>query len=112
LRPEAGAREERTRGEIGLASWMRPDLQVTLVAGLDGWRRADGLNEKTVSVGAEIQRRLFADRLTARVAGQRFAGLGSPACATASASVSMASSVDPRPLVLLAQAGAEVVSRS
>jgi len=111
-RGDADAREERTRGEIGLASWMRPDLQVTLVAGLDGWRRLNGLNEKTISVGAEIERRLFADHVTARVAGQRWAGFGSPGFATASGRVSFASSVDPAPIALLAQAGAEIASAS
>ena len=109
---DANAREERTRAEIGLASWMRPDLQVTLVAGLDDWRRLGGLNEKTLSVGAELERRLFADHVTARVAGQRFAGFASPAFANASASVSFASSTDPAPIALLAQAGAEVASAS
>jgi len=109
---DANVREQRTRGEIGLASWMRPDLQVTLIAGLDDWRHVDGPNAKTISVGAEVERRLFADHVTAHVGGQRWAGFGSPAFATASGSVSFASSADPAPLALLAHAGAEVASAS
>ena len=107
---ETNVREEHTRGELGLASWIRPNLQMTLVAGLDDWGRTGGLNAKTVSVGGEIERRLFDDHVTARASAQRWVGLRSDGFVTASSSVSVTSSPDPAAFVLLGRIGAEVAT--
>ena len=106
----ANVREEHTRGEIGFASWIGPDLQVTLIAGLDAWNRFGGMNAKTISVGGEVEQHLLRDHVSARVTVQRWAGLDSNGFATASGSVSFASSADPAPVVLLARAGADIAS--
>jgi len=103
----SSVREEHTRGEIGLAAWVRPDLQVTLAAGLDAWTGTNRIAANTVSVGGEVERRLFDDHVTARLSAQQWTGLGSPGFVTAASSISFASSTDPAPVVLLARAGAE-----
>src|ERR1044071_3619213 len=50
----AGIREERLRGDVGLATWLTPDLQLSVTLGVDRWQLMSGEVTKTMSVGGAI----------------------------------------------------------
>jgi hypothetical protein len=80
--------------------------------GLERWQLASGEIRKSVSVGGELERRLFADRISARVDASRWSGFGSPAFSTAGVNVSFASRRRPAPLVLLVEGGATIATKA
>jgi hypothetical protein len=98
------------RGNIGLATWITPALQLSVTLGVDRWQLVSGEVAKTVSLGSEVERRLFADRISATLAASRSMGAGSAPFSTLGARLSFASRSEPAPLVLLAVAGGSVAS--
>ncbi|HUR33476.1 MAG TPA: C39 family peptidase [Vicinamibacterales bacterium] len=102
---DAEMREERLRGEVGLATWVAPHVRVFATSGLDTWRTGATRN-RTITAGGGLERRLFNDRVAAQVSLMGGAGLSSSRhFAVSSAALAARTSRGPRPLVVLARAG-------
>jgi hypothetical protein len=110
--PEAASlREERLGGEIGLSSWLTPNVRATLGGGLDAWTRADGDTNRTVRIAVTLEQRLIDDHVSIQINGARWAGFGAaPGFSVASVDASARTRRDPAALVLIAHAGANTAS--
>jgi hypothetical protein len=102
--------ETRLAGDIGLRTWLTPQLNVELSAGVDAWRRTDADAIRSVHVTGAVEPRFLQDHLSARIAAGRWLPLGAAAFATLDTDVSLRSSRDTRPLVVVARGGVSVAS--
>ncbi len=102
--------ETRLAGDLGLRTWLTPQLRVAVSAGVDSWRRDDADAFRSLHLTAALERRFLRDRLTARVAAGRWVSLGAAAFATFDADVSVRSSGDSRPVVVVARGGVSLAS--
>jgi hypothetical protein len=110
-RTPAAVREEQLRGDLGYSSWLAANLRVDLSTGLDAWSRPNAATERTVHLTGAVERRLFADRIAARVSLGRWAGVGGgDGFGAAAAELSFTSTKDPGPLVTIARLGAATAS--
>ena len=99
-------REERLFGDLGFSSWISANVRVDLSAGLDAWSRPHAETHRTWHVGGAVERRLFDDRVGARVSLARWDGIsGGSGFGVASAELSYHSRPDPGPLVAVARMG-------
>ena len=62
---DAAVRDSRSHAGIGLGDWITSTLRYQVAAGLDDWNRSD----RAASIGATLERRLFADRLSLAASG-------------------------------------------
>ena len=106
-------REEQLLGDLGYSSWLSANVRVDLSTGLDAWSRPNAATERTVHLTGAVERRLFTDRIAARVSLGRWAGVGGrEGFGTAAAELSFTSTKDPGPLVTIVRLGAATASAS
>jgi hypothetical protein len=99
-------REERAHGGLTLGDWLAPNLRYEVAAGFDTWNQA----RRAISIGAVIDQRLFADRVSLVAAGARWAAsIGGP-FGSGSLGGRFRSSPEPTGYVALAEAGIDVTS--
>jgi len=101
-------REERAHGGLRFGDWLAPGLRYEAAAGLDDWNGA----RRAISIGATVDQRLFADRLSLMAIGTRWAAPGGSPFGSASLSARFRSSPEPEPFVALAEAGIDTASRA
>lgn len=106
-----GPHEDETRltGDLGLRTWLTPQLNVEVTAGLDAWR-LDADTFRSLHLTGALERRFLQDHLSARVAAGRWLPFGAAAFATLDTDLSLRSSRDPRPLVVVARGGVSLAS--
>lgn len=104
-------REERLSGDLGLSSWVTPNLKASLGGGFDAWTRMTGRTDRTLHITAGVEQRLLDDRFAAELSASRWAGLaGSPGFTLVSLDGSIRNRRDPGPLVAMARAGVSATS--
>jgi hypothetical protein len=101
-------REERAHGGLRYGDWLAPGLRYEAAAGLDDW----GGTRAAISIGATIDQRLFADRISLVATGTRWAAPAGSPFGSASLSARFVSSPEPAALVALAEAGVDTASRT
>lgn len=110
-RPETSdVRETRLTGDVGLRTWLTPQLHIEAAAGLDSWRRDSARPFRTVHATGALEHRFLADHLSARLAAGWWLGFEHPGFTTVSAELSARSRREPRPLVIVAQSGLSFAS--
>lgn len=102
--------ETRLAGDLGLRTWLTPQLNVELSAGVDAWRRDDEDAFRSAHLTGALERRFLQDHLSARVAAGRWMPLGATAFTTLDTDVSVRSSRDTRPLEIVARGGLSLAS--
>jgi hypothetical protein len=101
-------REERAHGGLTLGDWLAPNLRYEVAAGLDSWNQP----RHAISIGAALEQRLFADRVSLLATGARWgASIGGP-FGSASLRARFMSSPEPTGYVALAEAGVDIASRT
>jgi hypothetical protein len=101
-------REERAHGGLTVGDWLTPAVRYELSAGLDTWNRS----RRAISVGATIDQRLLADRISLVAAGARWAASSGSPFGTASLQGRFTSSPEPAGFVALAEGGIDFASHA
>jgi predicted double-glycine peptidase len=99
-------REEHVHGGLTIGDWLGPDLRYEVAAALDSWDRT----RRAVSIGAALDRRLFADRISLAATGTRWAPTSGSSFGSASLRARFLSSPEPAGFVALAEAGIDTAS--
>lgn len=102
--------ETQLAGDLGLRTWLTPQLNVELAAGLDRWTLDETGTFRSLHITGAVEHRFLQDHLSARVAAGRWMPLGAAAFATLDTDVSVRSSRDTRPLVVVARGGVSLAS--
>jgi hypothetical protein len=99
-------REERAHGGLTVGDWLAPALRYEVAVGFDSWNGT----RRAISIGATIDRRLFADRVSLTATGTRWAASSGPPFGSASLNARFVSSPEPAGFVALGEAGIDVTS--
>ncbi len=102
--------DTRLAGDVGLRTWLTPQLNAEVTAGVDAWTLDEPGSFRSMHLTGALEHRFFSDRLSARVAAGRWMPLGAAAFATLDTDLSVRSSRDPRPLVVVARGGVSLAS--
>jgi hypothetical protein len=103
----APVRDSRTHAGIGLGDWITSTLRYQVGVGVDAWDQSD----RAASIGATLERRLFADRLAVMAAATNWTSVsGGPAFRSGSIGMRVRSSDQPSGFVVLGGAQLEAVS--
>jgi len=65
-------REQRTHAGLAISDWLTGNVRYELTGGVDSWNR----NDRTISAGAGVQRRMFDDRLALFADASAWFGMG------------------------------------
>src|SRR4029079_2510039 len=99
--------ESRTHGGLAVSDWLSGDIRYQMSTGLDSWSGG----QKTVAIGAALERVAFGDRLSLSIDAAQWAPLnGGSAFRSIGAHAIARSSTETRDWVVRATAGFERVS--
>jgi hypothetical protein len=99
-------REQRAHGGLAIGDWLTPGLRYEVAAGLDSWDRS----RRAISLGATIDQRLFADRVSLVASSTGWAASSGSPFGAVSLRARFLSSPEPTGFVTLAEAGVDTAS--